>query len=104
MPPDFSTAAFRDRLASEPGEGEEAEKEGDLADAFNIAHTTVSATYHSQYLRHGQLELWIPNQAPEFFQADAARRTGLDPSKIIIHSPLLGGFFGRHFLYEGSMA
>lgn len=119
MPPDFSTASFRDRLANEPGEGEEAENAGDFAGAFKSAHTTVSATYHSQYLRHGQLEppsalarfnddgtleLWIPNQAPEFFQADAARRTGLDPSRIIIHSPLLGGFFGRHFLYEGSMA
>src|SRR6185437_13698473 len=28
------------------------------------------------------------------------KRTGLDPAKITIHSPLLGGFFGRHFIYD----
>ena len=118
MPADFSTAAFRDRLSNEPGVGEDAETAGDLAGALKSAQTTISATYHSQYLHHAQLEppsalarfnadgtleLWMPNQAPEMFQADAARRTGLDAKQIIIHSPLLGGFFGRHFVYDTAM-
>ncbi|MGC7965285.1 molybdopterin cofactor-binding domain-containing protein, partial [Salmonella enterica] len=30
-------------------------------------------------------------------------QTGLPAEKITIHSPLLGGFFGRHFLYETAM-
>ncbi|BFO10488.1 hypothetical protein GGER_29980 [Serratia rubidaea] len=91
---------------------------GDSAQAMSAAQTTLSATYHSQYLNHAQLEppsalarfnddgtleLWIPNQAPEMFQADVAKRTGLAPEKIIIHSPLLGGFFGRHFVYDTAM-
>ncbi|WP_265332333.1 molybdopterin cofactor-binding domain-containing protein [Serratia odorifera] len=74
----------------------------------------VSATYRSQYLNHAQLEppstlarfnpdgsldLWLPNQAPGMFQADVAKITGLGLEQIHIHSPLLGGFFGRHFLY-----
>ncbi|PKU24037.1 xanthine dehydrogenase family protein molybdopterin-binding subunit [Telmatospirillum siberiense] len=115
MPADFSTAAFSDLLANTPGSGQEAENVGDVAGALKNAHTVVSATYRSQYVNHAQLEppsalarfnpdgtleLWIPNQAPEMFQADIARRTGLDPSRIIIHSPLLGGFFGRHFIYN----
>jgi isoquinoline 1-oxidoreductase beta subunit len=114
MPADFSTTAFAARLANEPGEGKDAEKDGDAAGAIASAKTVVSATYHSQYLHHAQLEppsalarfnadgsldVWAPNQAPEMFQADIAKRTGLDASKVNVHSPLLGGFFGRHFLY-----
>jgi len=115
MPADFSTEAFRERLANEPGEGEDAETEGDFARALSQAKTVVSATYHSQYLHHAQLEppstvarfnpdgtleVWLPNQAQDMFLADIARRTGMDPSRIVIHTPLLGGFFGRHFLYD----
>jgi isoquinoline 1-oxidoreductase beta subunit len=117
MPADFSTAAFADRLAKEPGAGKDAEKEGDAAGVLASAKTVVSATYHSQYLHHAQLEppstlarfnddgsldLWMPNQAPEMFQADIAKMTGLDASKVNVHSPLLGGFFGRHFLYKSA--
>ena len=114
MPDDFSTAAFSDRLANEPGDGKAAEEEGDIKSAFSDATTTVEATYHSQFLHHGQLEpastlarfnddgtldMWMPNQAPEQFQAQIAKLTGLSAEQIKVHSPMLGGFFGRHFLY-----
>jgi len=118
MPADFSSDAFAEQLASAPGEGDDAEVKGNFTQAVKDAHTTVTATYHSQYLNHAQLEppsalarfnedgtleLWMPNQAPEMFQADVAARTGMDASKILIHSPLLGGFFGRHFVYDTAM-
>ena len=48
----------------------------------------------------GTLELWAPNQMPEMFQAAAAKVAGLEPAQVTLHSPLLGGFFGRHFLYD----
>ncbi|WP_227745713.1 xanthine dehydrogenase family protein molybdopterin-binding subunit [Serratia odorifera] len=114
MPADFSSAAFNDRLANETGAGQDAETEGDIHQALTNAHQVVSATYRSQYLNHAQLEppstlarfnpdgsldLWLPNQAPGMFQADVAKITGLGLEQIHIHSPLLGGFFGRHFLY-----
>jgi isoquinoline 1-oxidoreductase beta subunit len=114
MPIDFSTAVFAERLAKEPGNGKDAETDGDAPGILASAKEVVSATYHSQYLNHAQLEppsalarfnqdgsldVWMPNQAPEMFQADIAKSTGLDASKVNIHSPLLGGFFGRHFLY-----
>ncbi|MBO9193426.1 xanthine dehydrogenase family protein molybdopterin-binding subunit [Rhizobium sp. 16-449-1b] len=117
MPADFSTAAFSQRLANEPGDGKDAEKVGDATAVLAAAKTVVSATYHSQYLHHAQLEppstlarfnedgtldLWMPNQAPEQYQANIATLTGLDASKINVHSPLLGGFFGRHFLYPAA--
>ncbi|MGR9270838.1 molybdopterin cofactor-binding domain-containing protein (plasmid) [Rhizobium leguminosarum] len=117
MPADFSTAAFSERLANEPGTGKDAETAGDAPAVLAGAKSVVSATYRSQYLRHAQLEppsalarfnddgtldVWAPNQAPEMFQAEIAKTTGLDASKISVHSPLLGGFFGRHFLYAAA--
>ncbi|MGC4026562.1 MAG: xanthine dehydrogenase family protein molybdopterin-binding subunit [Mesorhizobium sp.] len=117
MPSDFSTAVFSDRLANERGKGKDAENAGNIEQALAAARNVVSATYRSQYVHHaqleppsalarfnedGSLEVWLPNQAPEQFQADIAKRTGLDPSKVAIHSSFLGGFFGRHFLYTAA--
>ncbi|BCH26002.1 xanthine dehydrogenase family protein molybdopterin-binding subunit [Mesorhizobium sp. L-8-3] len=115
MPADFSSEAHTTKLKATPGEGVVFETVGDAAGAMRGAQLAVEATYGAPYLVHGQLEppsalarwnadgtleLWIPNQAPEMFQADAAKVAGVDPDRIIIHSPMLGGFFGRHFLYR----
>jgi isoquinoline 1-oxidoreductase beta subunit len=115
MPADFSSEAHKEMLKSTPGEGIAFETVGDAASALGGAARVVEATYDAPYLVHGQLEppssiarwnedgtleLWIPNQAPEMFQADAAKVAGIEPNKVIIHSPMLGGFFGRHFLYQ----
>ncbi|BCH33992.1 oxidoreductase [Mesorhizobium sp. L-8-10] len=115
MPADFSSEAHMTKLKATPGEGVVFETVGDAAGAMRGAQLAVEATYGAPHLVHGQLEppsalarwnadgtleLWIPNQAPEMFQADAAKVAGVEPDKIIIHSPILGGFFGRHFLYR----
>ncbi|WP_342655775.1 xanthine dehydrogenase family protein molybdopterin-binding subunit [Pseudomonas sp. F3-2] len=117
MPADFSTEEYFKRLAAEKGPARDDENEGDVAAALANAKTRIEATYHNQYLHHaqleppsalarfdanGSLEIWLPNQAPEMYRADIAKRTGLDPSQITLHSPLLGGFFGRHFLYDSA--
>jgi isoquinoline 1-oxidoreductase beta subunit len=117
MPADFSSDAFRDFLAAQQGPSRDDENEGDVAAALASAKTRVEATYHNQYLNHaqleppsalarfnpdGSLEVWLPNQAPDMFRDDIARRTGLAASQITLHSPLLGGFFGRHFLYDSA--
>lgn len=117
MPADFSSDAFLKRLAAEKGPARDDENEGDVAANLANAKIRVDATYHNQYLNHGQLEppsalarfnpngsleVWLPNQAPDMFRADIAKRTGLDPAQITLHSPLLGGFFGRHFLYDSA--
>ncbi|MGB9091327.1 MAG: molybdopterin cofactor-binding domain-containing protein, partial [Pseudomonas farsensis] len=117
MPADFSSAGWLDHLAAQTGPARDDEHEGDLAAAMASAKTTVEASYRNQYVNHGQLEppsatarfnpdgsleVWLPNQAPDMFRADIAKRTGLAPEQITLHSPLLGGFFGRHFLYESA--
>ncbi|MCA1444260.1 xanthine dehydrogenase family protein molybdopterin-binding subunit [Ensifer sp. IC4062] len=115
MPADFSTEAHRAKLKATTGDGVAFEAEGDAQSALASAARVVEATYDAPYLAHGQLEppsalarwnddgsleLWIPNQAPEMFQAEAAKLAGIAPEKVLIHSPMLGGFFGRHFLYQ----
>ncbi|OLY73827.1 isoquinoline 1-oxidoreductase [Pseudomonas sp. ATCC PTA-122608] len=117
MPKDFSSDEHFKRLAAETGPARDDENEGDVAGTLANAKTKIEATYHNQYLHHAQLEppsalarfnpdgsldIWLPNQAQDMFLADIAKRTGLDPSRINLHSPLLGGFFGRHFLYDSA--
>lgn len=115
MPVNFSTEAFRAFLAAAPGPGAVSENEGDVAAAMRAAVKVIEATYDAPNLVHGQLEppsalarfnadgtleVWTPNQAPELFQKIAADVAGIAPEKVVLHSPLLGGFFGRHFIYE----
>lgn len=117
MPADFSSDGWREHLASVEGPARDEENQGDIAGALANAKTTVEASYHNQYLNHAQLEppsalarfnpdgtldVWLPNQAPDMFRDDIAKRTGLNAAQINLHSPLLGGFFGRHFLYDSA--
>jgi isoquinoline 1-oxidoreductase beta subunit len=117
MPADFSSEARKAMLTAAPGDGIDFEAVGDAASALSKAARVVEATYDAPYLAHGQLEppsalarwnsdgsleLWIPNQAPEMFQVEAAKIASIAPEKVIIHSPMLGGFFGRHFLYQSA--
>jgi isoquinoline 1-oxidoreductase beta subunit len=119
MPADFSSLDFARALATATGPVDVGETVGDAAHAIDTAASTISATYQSQYVNHGQLEppsatawfkpdgtleVWFQNQSPDAFLADVAQRTGLPADKITLHSPILGGFFGRHFKYAGGNA
>ncbi|MFF8801426.1 MULTISPECIES: molybdopterin cofactor-binding domain-containing protein [unclassified Methylobacterium] len=110
----FSSSAMLAALQSSPEAGIAAEQEGDVASAFARASSIVEAEYDAPYLAHAQLEppsavarfaadgsldLWLPNQMPELFQQVAAATAGVQPAQVRIHSPMLGGFFGRHFYY-----
>jgi aerobic-type carbon monoxide dehydrogenase small subunit (CoxS/CutS family) len=116
MPADFSSDAWREHLATVKGPARDDENEGDVAAALANAKTKVEASYHNQYLNHAQLEppsalarfnpdgtldVWLPNQAPDMFRADIAKRTGLDlPDQPALAAA--GRFFGRHFLYDSA--
>lgn len=111
---DFSSDGMVAALKASADPGLAAEAVGDTADAFAKAAKIVEAEYEAPYLAHAQLEppsalarfaedgtldLWLPNQMPELFQAISAQVAGLQPAQVRIHSPMLGGFFGRHFAY-----
>lgn len=119
VPEGFSSSSMRDELRAARGRaGNPAEEEGDAEAALGAAVRVVEAVYDAPYLAHAQLEppsaiarfnrdgsldLWTPNQAPEAFQAAAAREAGIDPGRVRIHSPPLGGFFGRHYPYAAGL-
>jgi isoquinoline 1-oxidoreductase beta subunit len=115
IPADFSSAGMLAALKADTGPGTPAEQMGDAPAALRGAARVIQAEYDAPYLSHAQLEppsalarfnadggleLWLPNQMPELFQAVAAQVAGLPPERVTLHSPLLGGFFGRHFLYN----
>lgn len=114
---DYSSEGMLAHLKSTEEPGLVAETDGDVAAAVVGAAKVIEADYDAPYLAHGQLEppssiarfnadgtleLWTPNQMPELFQAIAGQAAGIPPEKVIIHSPMLGGFFGRHFFYMSS--
>ena len=114
MPEDFSSAGFRETLATAEGELVQVEAEGDAAGTIDAAETVIEAIYDAPFLAHGQLEpptavarfnddgtldVWTSCQAPEMYQGAAAAVAGIEPANVRIHSQILGGFFGRHFLY-----
>lgn len=113
---DFSSASQLAQMrtqADAPG-NPASDTRGDVTAALRSAAKVVTADYDAPYLAHAQLEppsatarfngdgtldVWTPNQAPEIFQAIAAQEAGIEAARVRIHTPLLGGFFGRHFAY-----
>ncbi|KAF1723145.1 xanthine dehydrogenase family protein molybdopterin-binding subunit [Pseudoxanthomonas wuyuanensis] len=94
-------------LADTPGAV--AAQAGNVDAALAGAARTVAAEYAVPYLAHAAMEplnctvklqadrcdIWCGTQFPTLDQRNAARITGLAPEKIFIHTPFLGGAFGR---------
>jgi isoquinoline 1-oxidoreductase beta subunit len=113
--PRFSSADGLAALKARNDEaGAPAETHGDAPAALRAAARRLEAEYDVPFLSHatmepqnatarfnadGSLDVWVPNQAPDFYRQYAARDAGLPPERVNIHSPLLGGFFGRRFVY-----
>ena len=88
--------------------------------ALGHGGTQVSAVYEAPYLAHacmepmnatasveaGQCTVWAPTQyqcGPALgggVQEVAAKLTGLDPSKVTVHTTFLGGGFGRRAMQD----
>lgn len=85
------------------------QQKGDATTALSTAATTLEAEYWVPYLAHAPMEplncavkisadgceIWTGTQLPTFDQAAAAKLLGMQPSQITIHTPFLGGSFGR---------
>ncbi len=100
--------------------GAVAKREGDAQAAMGMAARTVAAVYELPYLAHATMEplncvadvrpdgcdVWTGTQFQTFERMTAAQAAGLDPSKVRVHTTLLGGGFGRravidcHFVRE----
>lgn len=91
-------------------------KTGNPAESFKQGHGTrlVEAAYDLPYQAHATpepmnctahvrkdgCEIWAPTQNPKGVQEIAAEITGLGNDRIIVHTTLLGGGFGRRALVD----
>ena len=84
---------------------------GDADAALAKAGQEIEATYEVPFQNHSPMEpmnatvhvraddaeAWLPSQGPEWGQGAIAAITGLKPEKIVVHTTLLGGGFGRRY-------
>ena len=105
-----NSEAYRAELeASAAAPGKVVRKRGDVHAALAAADQHLSAKYYAPYnahasmeppvavadVRDGEAEIWTPNQNPVTPHRTIAAVLGLELDKVIIHTPLAGGGFGR---------
>src|SRR5881296_3354026 len=61
------------------------------------AHATMEPMNCTVHIRPDGAEAWIPTQAPQWAQEIIAKVSGLPPEKVIVHTTLMGGGFGRRY-------
>ncbi|HUK04684.1 MAG TPA: xanthine dehydrogenase family protein molybdopterin-binding subunit [Burkholderiales bacterium] len=93
----------------ESGKARAYEEVGDAAAALAGASRLVEADYEVPYLAHatmepmnatalvkdGRCEIWVGNQAPTLVKWFAAKGAGVPSEAVTVHTPYLGGGFGR---------
>jgi isoquinoline 1-oxidoreductase beta subunit len=91
-------------------------KRGDAASALRSTFKVLTAAYASDHVHHATMEplnatalvsaervdVWGPFQAQTAVQSMAAGVTGIDMSRVEVHTTMLGGGFGRK--YEADFA
>ena len=60
-----------------------------------LAHATMEPMNATAWLRDGKLDIWAGNQNPTLARQFASNVTGVPAEEIEIHTPYLGGGFGR---------
>ena len=109
---DFNSGEYASKLLSRVREpGVHAENKGDVDAALEDADLVIEASYELPYLAHVTMEpmcstalvadnkctVWTPNQGVDYVVQTAAQITGISPENITVHTPYLGGGFGRRF-------
>jgi isoquinoline 1-oxidoreductase beta subunit len=112
---DFDSDAFRRRLRDAADEeGVASRNDGDAVAALSRAARRIEAIYEYPFQAHATIEpmnatarvdgrrceLWVPTQAPGRVRADVAQKLGLRPEDVLVHTPLLGGGFGRRLAVD----
>jgi len=119
--PATTEAMFADIAASFDGKPNSALRdEGDVA---TMVGKVIKAEYRAPFLAHATMEpmnatvlldgdhlaIWCGNQAPVLVQQDAAKAASVPAANTTVHTPFLGGGFGRRgetdfARYAGSIA
>jgi len=107
-----SSASLRQQFldnAAKPGKI--VRNDGDANAALSSATKKVEATYEFPFAAHATMEpmnctvhirpdraeAWVPTQAPQWAQQIIAQTAKLPPEKVVVHTTLMGGGFGRRY-------
>jgi isoquinoline 1-oxidoreductase beta subunit len=64
------------------------------------AHATMEPMNITIHARAGECEVWAPTQSPDWVQRTVAQVLGMPPEKVIVHTTLMGGGFGRRYMAD----
>jgi isoquinoline 1-oxidoreductase beta subunit len=65
-----------------------------------LAHATMEPMNITVHARADEAEVWAPTQSPDWVQRTVAKVLDLKPDKVIVHTTLLGGGFGRRYMAD----
>jgi isoquinoline 1-oxidoreductase beta subunit len=65
-----------------------------------LAHATMEPMNITAHVRASDAEVWAPTQSPDWVQGTVASVLGLKPDKVIVHTTLMGGGFGRRYMAD----
>jgi isoquinoline 1-oxidoreductase beta subunit len=66
----------------------------------HLAHATMEPMNITVHARAGEAEVWAPTQSPDWVQRTVAKLLDLPSQKVIVHTTLLGGGFGRRYMAD----
>ena len=98
-------------LANAAKPGKVVRNDGDVDSALSGSPKKIEAAYELPFAAHACMEpmnctvhirpdgaeAWIPTQAPQWAQGVIAEAAKLPPEKVIVHTTLMGGGFGRRY-------
>ncbi|MFO1320358.1 MAG: xanthine dehydrogenase family protein molybdopterin-binding subunit [Burkholderiales bacterium] len=92
------------------GEARVYDERGNVENGFAAPPRPIDASYHAPYLAHAAMEpinctavarsdrtceVWVGNQAPTLVKWYAAKAADVPSENVTVHTPYLGGGFGR---------
>ena len=60
-----------------------------------LAHATMEPMNITVHARNDEAEVWAPTQSPDWVQRTVAKILAVSEKKVIVHTTLMGGGFGR---------
>src|SRR6266436_1449513 len=98
-------------LANAAKPGKIVRNDGDADTVLASSAKTIEAAYEFPFAPHACMEpmnctvhirpdgaeAWVPTQAPQWAQGVIAEAAKLPPEKVIVHTTLMGGGFGRRY-------
>jgi len=65
-----------------------------------LAHATMEPMNITVHARGDKAEVWAPSQSPDWVQRTVASVLGIEAPKVVVHTTLMGGGFGRRYMAD----